>query len=291
MTGVADLKRRAEPVAINDLPRHFPGDLVLARCFGGRQAPRDESAVKAEYDGDKYRALLDILSAEDRGETDPFRLRMAEFRHDPNAAWCFSIGEALYRAPLREVQLGFDRLLVEEVLDAARHCPTVVELGCGYGYNLWIVARQDSSKHYLGGDLAPTAIEIGRRLFGEHGPRVQPFNFYEDAGDLLDEAEGPILVFTCHSIEQLPGAGHAIDELARHVDKIAGVLHFEPLFGSFGRSLLGRLRAAHAEALDYNRDLLGVLEGRHDVHVATCETNVVGINPLNPSSIVRWHFA
>ena len=80
------------------------------------------------------------------------------------------------------------------------------------------------------------------------------------------------------------------DTLARYAPKIAGVLHFEPVFEIHEDSRIGQLRRAYAEAVDYNRDLLGLLRERPEIEVRSVEPNIMGTNPLNPTTIIHWTF-
>jgi SAM-dependent methyltransferase len=277
------------PVPLSEISSHPPGALVLERCFGPKLAARDRSVVDAEYKADKYRTALDF--AVGKPTRDPFAVRMFEFGHDADADWCFSRGNELFRSPLAEIQTVFDDFLVSKVLPAAAGSRTIIETGCGYGYNLDLLARAERSHAYAGGDFASTAVELAQHLFGKAGPpRVEEFDYYSNDYGLLAKAEGPVTVFTCHSIEQLPTAVPFLDALASHKKKIAGVVHLEPIFEVHGESLLGRLRRAHAEALDYNRDLLSLLKGRADIVVHRVEPNVLGLNPLNPTSVIHWSF-
>ena len=250
---------------------------------------RDRSVVDAEYKVDKYKAALGFARA--KPTNDPFDVRMFEFGHDAQADWCFSRGDELFRAPLAEIQTIFDDWLTDKVLHAAPGSRSIVETGCGYGYNLALLARAHPSRAYFGGDLASTAVELADHLYGKGGsPRVEAFDYYSAKYDLLDRIEGPVTVFTCHSIEQLPTAAPFLDALKRHARKIAGVVHFEPIFEVHGPNLLGRLRRAHAESLDYNRDLLTLLNSRADIAVQSVEPNVLGLNPLNPTTFIHWTF-
>jgi hypothetical protein len=263
--------------------------MVLERCFRPMLRRRDREVVDAEYKTDKYRTALDFARA--KPTNDAFAVRMFEFGHDAQADWCFSRGDDLFRAPLAEIQAAFDEILATKVQATASACRTVVETGCGYGYNLGLLARAAPARTYVGGDLASTAIELAEHLFGKGGPpRVELFDYYSPGYELLERTEGPVAVFTCHSIEQLPTAAPFLDALARHAHKIAGVVHFEPVYEVHSANLLGRLRRAHAEALDYNRDLLTLLHGRSDITVHRVEPNFFGINPLNPTTFIHWTF-
>ena len=277
-------------VDLNDLSRHHPGGVVLERCAGAHPRLRTVEAVEKEYDRDKYAPALAFVHANE-GVT-PWEVRMFELEgHPPEADWCFSIGDELWLAPLADVQRRFDEIILNQIKAHAAGCRSVVELGCGYGYNLWRVSQALPGRQLLGGDIAESAVELAKQFFdGDAGPRVGKFDYCSDAYSPLDEATPPVLLFTCHSIEQLPRAGHVLDTLARYAPKIAGVLHFEPVFEIHEDSRIGQLRRAYAEAVDYNRDLLGLLRERPEIEVRSVEPNIMGTNPLNPTTIIHWTF-
>jgi hypothetical protein len=277
------------PVQLAELPLYHPGGVVLERCFKHLTRTRDRAAVIEEYKAGKYANALDF--ARDTGTRDPLAVRMHEFGRDAGSDWCFCRGEELYRAPLRVAQAGLADLLVDRVSALAADVPTVVETGCGYGFNLWRLWQRNPGRAYVGGDIAETAVTLAAHLFGDaFGPRVELFDYYEETYRLIEKAAGPVFVYTCHSIEQLPSAAPFLQALARYAGKVAGVLHLEPVYEVHGNSLLGRLRRAHADSVDYNRDLLTLLRERQDVVVHSIEPNVYGINPLNPTTVIHWSF-
>src|SRR5262249_49790246 len=119
---------------------------------------------------------------------------------------------------------------------------------------------------------------------------VQIFDYYDTDYSLLARAPGPVFLYTRHSIEQLPSAKPFIEALSRYADKIVGVVHFEPVYEVHGDNLIGRLRRAYADSVDYNRDLLELLSSRSDIAVHNVEPNMFGINPLNPTTYIHWSF-
>ena len=51
------------------------------------------------------------------------------------------------------------------------------------------------------------------------------------------------------------------------------------------------MRQRYIEMNDYNRDLLGALQCRGEhIRIVHSEANVLGLNPLNPISVIRWEF-
>jgi hypothetical protein len=51
------------------------------------------------------------------------------------------------------------------------------------------------------------------------------------------------------------------------------------------------MRRRYAELNDYNRDLLSQLQRRSYIRILSIQTNVIGLNPLNPTSVIEWEFS
>ena len=109
---------------------------------------------------------------------------------------------------------------------------------------------------------------------------------------ILADVQGKVTVFTAFAIEQLPVAASFFDTIWRYRDKINAVFHFEPVYELFGENtLLGLMRRRYVEVNDYNRDLFSQLQQRSEkIRIVRNEANVLGINPLNPLSVLHWEF-
>ena len=99
-------------------------------------------------------------------------------------------------------------------------------------------------------------------------------------------------VFTSHSIEQLPSAEKFICHIKKYKKKINKIIHFEPLYQMHlkEKNLINLLRRRYTELNDYNKDLWELLKNDKDIEIIESKINVLGFNPLNPTSIVVWQF-
>jgi SAM-dependent methyltransferase len=275
-------------IGLDELPAWSPWP---ERLLGLAEAPaerRTPDKVMREYDGDKYGPLLDAV------EHDPSLSLEAVKRlelGDPAREVAMSIGDRLYVAELAEAFRLTTEALVERVVAAAGGAAAVVDLGCGYGYQLAHVGAALPGVALHGGEYAPRAVELARRLHGDR-VAVERFDFHAATCEPLETAPAPALVVLSYVVDQLPTAAIAVDLLARHRDRIARVLSFDVEASvQDGGTLLGLLRRRYAEVNDYSSDLLGVLRGRSDVRVESVEPNVIGPNALLPASAVVWSFA
>ena len=97
-------------------------------------------------------------------------------------------------------------------------------------------------------------------------------------------------MFTWHAIEQLPDAKCVFETMAKYRQKIYRVIHFEPVYEIHdNQSILDELRLSYILQNNYSRNLITSIEGVGGViHVK--EKDILGVNPLNPTSLIIWDF-
>ena len=273
-------------VELNDLPRwsHWPA-VVLGLTEWTVRA-RTRAKVEAEYNADKYASCLSYLSS--NPDATPDDLRAFEFGRDDETV-CISRGGRLLTCTVGRARELYVDLLMETMAAAITASASVVELGCGYGYNLARLAERFPGVEYRGGDYSANAVEIARMLYGNtDGLTVEKFDFYETPYALLDGLPEPIVVFTLHALEQIPQSGPVVDALIAAGDRIGSVFHFEPVHDSGDDSLLALMRRRYDELNDYNRDLVTELRARPSARVLRLEADALGLNPLHPVGIAHW---
>jgi len=264
-------------------------------------AKRTTEKVEAEYNRDKYRQCSDEYDRLASSEPPTFEtIKGYETGWSSRELIAVSMANDLYLAPPKLVFEQYYRVITGVLLAVTRGCGSVVELGCGYGFNLHrirLAAAIDRSStspvSYIGGEYSSTAVHLGNRLAkGIDRFLLRSFDYYDpDSYDrLLANAPPPVVVFTVHSVEQLPTASSVFANLRRFKDRISTVVHVEPVVELNGEGLLDLFRRRYAEVNDYNRDLLHLIQLQRDLRFEILGTNVIGVNPLNPTSIIRWSY-
>jgi len=279
-----------EKIELNDLPLW---SLWPARLIGFERwniPSRTIEKVDQEYDKDKYARCLDFV--EKKKFVTPEDIKCYEFGLASDAQICVSIGNELYKMSLQEARNLYYKLLLKEMQDEVIKCKTVVELGTGYGFNLWMMQRYFPNCRFWGGEYSINAIKIASYLYHDNpGIKVEFFNFYdEQTYKALKSLEPPLLLFTSHAIEQLPSSSVFFGFISKYREHIKVVLHFEPLYEVHDGTLLGLMRRRYTEVNDYCRDLLSSVESQDYIRVVDLRKNVLGLNPLNPTSVIRWVF-
>ncbi len=278
-------------VDLNNLPLKSAWPARLLGLSPWTAPTRTEEKVDKEYDKDKYAKCLAYYTSEGMCKT-PGEIRAFEGGASPTDTVWVSFGNDIYETSVGEMRAERLRIILDAMRSELAKCRSVVELGCGYGYNLWRLKEHFPDKMFVGGEYSRNAVELAAHLYkNDSRVRVVHFNFYDrESYRLLQGLEQPIAIMTVHAIEQLPSCSAVIDALAQYRDTISSVFHFEPLYELHDDTLLGMMRRRYCIVNDYNRDLLTELKRRPYIHIQDLQVDNFGMNPLNPSSIVHWKF-
>jgi len=281
------------PLPLSELPEWSPWPARLLGLEPWSIPVRTTKKIEQEYDLDKYGSCLKFFQNSNRDDLTPESILNYQQGKDLTAPTCVSVGDELFTMPLGEALLHQDLLRLEALNDAMKKARVVVELGCGYGYNLWRLHQKFPDKLYVGGEYSKNAVKLASMLFKNNPTiKVQEFDFYTAHYGLLDsyKASGPMVIFTAHAIEQLPSAVHVIKTLMPFGKMIQDIVLFEPIHELYDRSLLGLLCRRYTEVNDYNRDLLTCLRRYSEIRIDDLQAHAFGLNPLHPTSTIRCTF-
>jgi hypothetical protein len=188
------------------------------------------------------------------------------------------------------------RLISDAIVDACTaSTDLVVELGSGWGWHVlgaWLAGGPRDAL-YVGAEYT----EAGRRatqsladLDADLRLRTHAFD-YNDPSSLRSLGTfRDAVVFSVHSIEQIPRLSPEVPRAIAGLAETVRCLHFEPVGWQVSRDG-GGSSSAYAERHDYNRDLLDVLraeEASGGLSIDAIELDLVGLNPANTTSLVRW---
>lgn len=186
--------------------------------------------------------------------------------------------------------------LVADYAENHGHFDCVVELGCGYGQNLFsLFNRGGPNVPYYGGEFTESGVAMARDLASLVPDR--PYEFFHFDHLKPDLSNIPrkkrALVFTAHTIEQvLMIPGKWFDVVAGIADEVH-CIHVEP-FG-FQMQDLGPATRAHAEFFSqqqWNRNFAAVAIEARDRGVIKLDAILLETtfphDPNNPSSLLFW---
>jgi hypothetical protein len=214
---------------------------------------------------------------------DPAKLKEVILNYDSDNELVISIQESLFHASLSSFQ-PYITALMASTLRKFEAASKVCELGCGIGRNLLLLGESDDDRHYYGGELAASGVEVANSI----GLDVQKFDYYNPEDYEIIQPGSSVM--TVHSIEQIPDAQAVIDNLSNVRTKIDKVFHFEPVSNPSRTNFLGLLRDRYKEINDYNQNLREILTSRRDIRILSEDFDIYGLNPLNPTSVIVWEF-
>lgn len=277
---------QVKPIALDELPRfsRWPAILLGAKAFPAKTRTKEE--VLREYDREKWGAVLEWLRSNDKHSSEDL---LAQQGLPPESEIAFAIGTEFFAGPALHVMRAYEDLLVKALSGHRRD--TLVELGCGLGDKVLHLAAHLKAKTVFGGEFTASGVECGRLLAKRRGIAATFERFdYNDPSTLAGVPKGA-LVYTSHSIEQIPRLQESF--IAGVIEREpAIVFHFEPCFEDHEEgSLVGLMRRRYAELNDYNRNLVGLLrafERQGRVRILRHEKNLFSDTPFNPTSIIAW---
>lgn len=186
---------------------------------------------------------------------------------------------------------------VVDYLDEHGPFDAIVELGCGYGRNLFDVfyggGPQDA--RYYGGELTQSGVAVAREIAAldpEMKVEFLPFDYLDPALPVppIERA----LVFTVHSIEQVCQIDPRLFAVIAGVAKRVDCIHLEP-FG-FQLTELGPASREHRDQAvenSWNLNFAATLQEAqrlHGIEVSCVVTEMsLPLDPRNPTSLAVWH--
>lgn len=188
------------------------------------------------------------------------------------------------------------RLVLDSVIAACGDSTElVVELGSGPGWTLfgtWLEGGPADAT-YVGAEYTQAGRDVADQL-AELAPamsfRSLDFDYHRpDLSELGHVAEA--VVFTAHSLEQIPHVNPDLFEAIRGLADRVTCLHFEPVGWQLGEDTGAGTSPEYAEQHDYNRDLVPRLreeEAAGRIAIDTVLPEVVGVNPENSTTVIGW---
>lgn len=275
-----------KPVPIDELPNHSAWAAHLLDPSSAPPTDPEEYTKTVTYD-DIYSPLLDCYRRNSTSFEDFAAKVKSKGRTNPDV---ISIDETLFLASTSELlerEHAAVRDTLRPVLDGGE---TVVDLGCGWGATLGVIAEEYPDVTVVGGEVSEPGVELARTLHSD-APRisVERFDFHGD-WHLLNGADGDdVVVFTRGALTTLENIKRIVGRLATRAstDDVVSGVHLEQT-GPHPDTVLGLLRRRYAEVRNYSADLLSVLDEHRDISVTDVEYDVIGANPLHPLTAVRW---
>ena len=192
---------------------------------------------------------------------------------------------------------NFSNLLVDILNQDEYDC--VIELGCGYGRNLFNIFYSGGpiNANYFGGEFTNSGVEIATKL-AKKARRMKVkffhFNHLEPNLDFITKKKfKKALVFTSHSIEQVTQINENWFEVVSKAANFVRGVHLEP-FG-FQMKELGPATKLHKEFFaknSWNQNFAEVFIKAQNEKIISLDGLVLEIgfgDPVNPGSLLFWY--
>src|SRR2546421_653716 len=166
-------------ISLNELPSRSPWPERLLGLTNWSGSVRTIEKIDREYDRDKYARCLAFYDESEPGKTTPEEVKQFEFG-GVDREICVSTGDNLEAIPLTEARRRHYSLIVDAMRPMLGKVPCAVELGCGYGFNLWMLSSLFPQNTFVGGEYSHNAVELAGKLYAEK-PRIKVnrFDFYD----------------------------------------------------------------------------------------------------------------
>ena len=166
---------------------------------------------------------------------------------------------------------------------------TIVELGCGFGYRLFMLRKRKFNNKMEGFDQSVSGIQACKEINNFFQCNID-FNVL----DLIYEFDSNLLrnkiVFTYHVFEQLK---HYTENIIHNIIKgrPKEVLHFEPINELYRNNINELTCKLYLHYNDYQDKLLTILKKYEKIgllKITHCYRLGYSENPYNETSFIRW---
>jgi len=165
----------------------------------------------------------------------------------------------------------------------------IIELGCGYGYNLFSM-RNDGIKNSMSGyDLSKNAIEAGKKINIKFNCNIR-FEIKDLTEKFVDLDWKDKTIITHYAMEQLKyNTEFIIKNLIQSKPK--QVIHFEAAYEIYGKSIRDKTSKEYIKSQDYQDNLVYTIkkfEKQKMLKIKEITRLGYAGNPLHEATLIVW---
>lgn len=248
---------------------------------------RNPEKIREEYNDGLYKKYVDVeIWSKDKDEisilglTDPDRFeqnRMSFYRHN----------EVILKDHYRKIWEIWEKEFVETFSRFISEKDEIVELGCGYGRNLFALRRNNFKNKMTGYDISENAINVGKKLNEKFHSNIE-FDILDMTKEFSKQKIENKTVFTYTSLEQTKY--HLEKILANLINaKPKQVIHVETIPQLLPNNIFGITVGLNRYRKDYQTKLLDILK-KYDNKISIIDLEKVKTCPsvFNPVMLVRY---
>ncbi|SOH04468.1 hypothetical protein KSMBR1_1970 [Candidatus Kuenenia stuttgartiensis] len=281
---------KASKIEINELPRYSPWPSRLFGLSDWDIKHRNNVIVSHEY-GEKWGRLLSKYQERKFTNINEVLHYLFDTHFSDNIL--FHIYENIYYSANTPVFWDFFyNQIIQAITRYLTPNDTLVEMGCGWGRNLFTLYQRKLFKNAIGGEFTQEGITLGNLIAKEFNVPLEFFHFdyYNPKQEFMEKINGTV-VFSHNSIEQITQMPQkTILSLIENRPKI--VFHFEPIYEYRNKdTLLHYMWKRYTQVNEYNINLLTLLkdfEKKGQIRIDLEVPHVLGLNAFNPGSFIVW---
>ena len=181
------------------------------------------------------------------------------------------------------------QLITELIKKHTKSSDEIVEIGCGYGLNLFNLISQGLENNMSGYDVSTNSISAGKKINDVFNCNVK-FDVVDMTKNLNSIDLKGKTVITFHSFEQIKR--HTSNVINDLIDaKVSQVIHFEPILELYRFNMRDICSFLYIKARDYQDNILKSLKNFENTgKLKILENYRLGYaeNPVHETSLTRW---
>lgn len=252
-----------------------------------RKENRSQEKVEEDYEKGLYQKYVDskiwsqdLTDISIIGLTDPIRLKENKLSY-------YRYNQEILKDSYMNIWKQWETEFVETFGKFIDEKDEIVELGCGYGKNLFALRRNNFKNKMIGNDISKNAIIIAKKLNEKFNSNIE-FTTLDMTSNYSKDIIENKTVFTYGALEQTKYQLEII--LKKLIDSNPKqIIHFETLPRLLPNNLFGISVRANRFRKDYQTKILQILEKYGDkVSISNLEKVKTCPSVFNPMMMVRY---
>ncbi len=252
-----------------------------------KKETRNLKKVEEDYEKGLYQKYVDskVWSNEKTdlsilGLTDPDRLERNEMSY-------YRYNDEILKDTYVNIWKQFNDEFVETFSKFVDEKDEIVELGCGYGRNLFALRKNNFKNKMIGTDISKNAINVAKKLNEKFDANIE-FDTLDMASNFSKDIVENKTIFTYGALEQTK---YQLETILKNLidSNPKQVIHFETLPKLLPNNLFGISVRVNRYRKDYQTQILEILH-KYQNKVSICDLEKIKTCPsvFNPMMMVRY---
>lgn len=248
---------------------------------------RNQQKIEEEYDQGLYKKYVDAeIWSKNKNEISILGLTEPK-RFEQNKMSFFRYDNVILKDHYVKIWDLWEKEFVEIFTRFVDEKDEIVELGCGYGRNLFALRRNNFKNPMMGYDISKNAINIGKKLNEKFNSNIE-FDILDMTKEFSKEKIENKTIFTYTSLEQTKYHLEEILDKLIHANP-KQVIHFETIPQLLPHNLFGITVNLNRYRKDYQTKLLDILHKyEEEISISHLEKLKTCPSVFNPIMMVRY---